>query len=254
MIEREDVAGVAVVRLAHGPVNALDLALVTAIADTFRELAAGDEPAVVFTGAGRAFSAGVDLWQVVDEGPEYARAYVPALVDAFEAVFTCPKPVVAAVNGHAIAGGAILVSGCDHRVMAEGPGRIGVPELRVGVPFPVTALEILSFALGPRLARQAVLAADTYEPAEAVTRGFVDEVVPAQRLLDSAVATARRLADLTPADTYALTKRQLRAEALQRLHRSRPEYDGEAVQLWMQRVRDGRIRDYMDRVTARRSS
>jgi len=254
VIEREAVSGVVVVRLAHGPVNALDLALVNAITATFRELDASDERAVVLTGAGRTFSAGVDLWRVVDGGPEYAQAYVPALVDAFEAVFTCTKPVVAAVNGHAVAGGAILASGCDHRLMAEGPGRIGVPELRVGVPFPTSALEILSFALGPVLARRAVLEADTYEPAMALARGFVDEVVPAGHLLDSAVAAARRLADVTPPATYAMTKRQLRAEAMERIHRLRPRFDAEAVGLWMERARDGRIREYMERVTSRRAA
>ncbi|HZN19910.1 MAG TPA: enoyl-CoA hydratase/isomerase family protein [Micromonosporaceae bacterium] len=253
MIKREDVAGVAVVQLAHGPVNALDLDLVNAITATFRELDAGDEQAVVLTGAGRAFSAGVDLWRVVEGGPEYAQAYVPALVDAFEAVFTCAKPVVAAVNGHAVAGGAILTSGCDYRLMADGPGRIGVSELLVGVAFPTSALEILSFALGPVLARRAVLEADTYEPATALARGFIDEVVPAERLLDSAVAAARRLADLTPPATYAMTKRQLRAEAMERIHRLRPRFDAEAVELWMERARDGRIRDYMERVTSRRA-
>ncbi|HET8658796.1 MAG TPA: enoyl-CoA hydratase/isomerase family protein [Micromonosporaceae bacterium] len=253
MIEREDASGVAVVRLAHGPVNALDLELVNTITATFRELEAGDEQAVVLTGSGRAFSAGVDLWRVVDAGPEYAQAYVPALVDAFEAVFTCTKPVVAAVNGHAVAGGAILTSGCDHRIMAEGPGRIGVPELRVGVPFPTSALEILTFALGPVPARRAVLEADTYEPATALARGFVDEVVPAERLLDSAVAAARRLAGLTPPATYAMTKRQLRAETMERIHRLRPHFDAQAVGLWMERARDGRIRAYMERVTSRRT-
>ena len=192
MIEREDLDGVAVVRLAHGPVNALDLELVTNISATFSELDASDHRAIVFTGAGRAFSAGVDLWQAVDGGPEYVRQFVPALVEAFETVFNTGKPVVAAVNGHAIAGGCVLVSGCDHRIMSA--GRIGVTELLVGVPFPISALEILIHAIGPQRAREAVLSGATYEPETAVVMGLADEVVESDRLLERAVDAANRLA------------------------------------------------------------
>ena len=71
------------------------------------------------------------------------RSFLPALSAAFLAVFCSGKPVVAAVNGHAIAGGAILACACDRRVMDDSGGQFGVTELRVGVPFPPVALEIL---------------------------------------------------------------------------------------------------------------
>ncbi len=248
MIERSDVDGVAVVRLAHGPVNALDLELVTAITETFTELAASPHRAIVFTGAGRAFSAGVDLWRVIDGGPDYVRRFVPALVEAFEAVFNASKPVVAAVNGHAIAGGCILVSGCDHRIMAG--GRIGVTELLVGVPFPISALEILIHAVGPQRAREAVLSGATYDPETAAGMGLVDEVVDSDRLLERAVDAANRLATI-PAETYRLTKHQLRLAVNERLSRLRPEYDAQTMRLWEARATDATIRGYMERVTGR---
>ncbi|HEU4425914.1 MAG TPA: enoyl-CoA hydratase/isomerase family protein, partial [Pilimelia sp.] len=210
----------------------------------------GPARAVVFTGSGRAFSAGVDLWRVLNGGPEYGRRFLPALVEAFEAVFNAGKPVVAAVNGHAIAGGCILVSGCDHRIMGDA-GRIGVTEHAVGVPFPVSALEILRFALGDRLARQAVFSAEAYGPAEALERGFVDELADSAELLPRAIATARRLATSTPADTFRVTKRLLRGEVNERLARLRPAADAETARLWEDRVRDGSIRAYMERVTLR---
>jgi enoyl-CoA hydratase len=157
VIERERADGVEIVRLAHGKVNALDLELVTTITETFTALGEGSPEAVVFTGSGNSFCDGVDLWRFVDGGPGYGQRFLAALVDAFEAVFNIGKPVVAAVNGHAIAGGCILVSGCDYRIMGD-TGRIGVTELAVGVPFPLSALEILRFAVGDRSARQAVFA------------------------------------------------------------------------------------------------
>ena len=237
--------GVAVVRLEHGKVNALDIELCQAISATFTDL---DAAAVVFTGAGRAFSAGVDLWRVVDGGDDYVTAFIPALVDAFAAVFTCELPVVAAINGHAIAGGCILAAACDYRIMAA--GRLGIPEMLVGVPFPATALAIVEHAFGPVAARRLAFTGELLSAGEALARGLVDELaandsdrgeafrdvtardvtardetardvtardvtardVTARDVtacLDRAIAHARHLAANIPRDTYAATKRHL---------------------------------------------
>jgi len=244
MIEREDVDGVAVVRLAHGKVNALDLELLYAITDTFTELDAGPARAVVLTGAGRAFSAGVDLWRIIDGGAEYGRSFLPALTAAFLAVYRTGKPVVAAVNGHAIAGGAVLACACDRRLMAAGGGRIGVTELAVGVPFPQAAIDILRSVLGDRRTREVVFAAEAY-PAGAAGR-FVDEVVQPDELLPAAIATANRLATAIPPDTYRFTKAQLRPVI-------EAGIEPEVTELWLRRIEDGWIQRYMqDAVQASR--
>jgi len=248
MIERADVDGVAVVRLARGKVNALDLDLLRAITETFGELDRSAHTAVVLTGAGRAFSAGVDLWRIVDGGPDYVRAFLAALNDAFLAVFGVGKPVVAAVNGHAIAGGAVLACACDRRMMDDAGGQFGVTELRVGVPFPPAALEILGYALGGRTARDAVLAATTVQARDAFRQGYVDELVTAEPLLDAAIATARRLGDEIPADVYRFTKAQLHGPVEERLARLRPVQDPQVEALWLRGVDDGRIRRFMQRV------
>jgi len=249
MIEREDIDDIAVVRLSHGKVNALDVELLREISAVFAELARSDHPAVVLTGGGRSFSAGVDLWRVVDGGAAYVDAFLPALSDALLAVFALAKPVVAAINGHAVAGGAVLACAADHRLMADAGGRIGVTELVVGVPFPPAALEIVRFALGDRLGRAAVVSGRTFEPADAVAAGFVDGLVPAATLLRAAVEAAQRLA--TAADTFRLTKEQLRRPALERVARDRPVYDPKVRDLWVAGVEDGRLRAYMERVISR---
>jgi enoyl-CoA hydratase len=251
VIERDDVDDIAVVRIAHGKVIALDLELCQALTQTFAEIDAGSPRAIVLTGSGRTFSAGVDLWRVLDGGEAYRDAFLPALTEAFEAVFTANKPVVAAVNGHAVAGGCILVSGCDRRLMAAGSGRIGVTELPVGVPFPVSALEILRYALGTQRAREAVLVGATYEPETGMAKGYLDEVVPAEGLLADAIAVARRMARV-PADTFRFTKDQLRREAALRIARLREVEDPKVAELWAARIADGHIRAYMDSVVRRR--
>jgi enoyl-CoA hydratase len=239
VISVEGLDNVAVVRLAHGKVNALDLELCQAISAAFGSL---DADAVVLTGAGAAFSAGVDLWRILDGGDGYVAEFIPALVDAFAAVFTCRLPVVAAVNGHAIAGGCVFAAACDHRVMSA--GRIGIPEMLVGVPFPATALAIVEHAYGPVLARRLVYSGELFGAEDAQARGLVDEVDG----FDRAVAQAKQLAERIPASTFAATKAHLNRLPAGAATES---YDAEVVRLWQERVADGWIAAYMQRTVKR---
>jgi enoyl-CoA hydratase len=251
MIEREDVDGVAVLRLAHGPVNAMDLELCGAIADAFRALASDAAVAVVLTGAGRSFSAGVDLRRLLDGGEEYVRRFLPALDAALRTPFELGKPVVAAVNGHAIAGGAVLAAAADRVLMAEGSGRVGIPEIVVGVPFPRVPIEVVRHAVGDQVARRLMIGAKTHTGADAVGFGLVDEVVPADELLDRAIAQARALATDIPSDTFAMTKAQLRREHVERMDRFADEAGGVA-ELWVRRMADDWTADYLAAATGKR--
>jgi enoyl-CoA hydratase/carnithine racemase len=197
----EAVDGVTIVRIDRPPVNALDLDLLDVITATMRNV----EGPVVITGAGRCFSAGVDLRALVDGGAEYAERFVTALSEAFLAVFDHPAPVVAAINGHAIAGGCVFAMCADVRLMSA--GTIGLTELAVGVPFPVAALEICRFAMGPSVAR-AALRANTIDADTALAQGWIDAVVPSDDLIPQTAAIARELGQHSPA-AYAATKRQL---------------------------------------------
>ena len=244
MIHREDRDGIAVLRIEHGKANTLDMESCNAVVEAFEH--AGDARAVVLTGAGRIFSAGVDLFRVLEEGKPYIEAFVPAMCRAFERVFVHPAPVVAAANGHAIAGGCLLVAAADQRLMAQGAARIGIPELQVGVPFPPIALEIMRFATPPQHFRTIVYRAGTHEPAAALALGLIDEVVDPDALLDRALATAERLASV-PADTFAITKREIRRPAMDRI-RSLAQTTAQEVQAqWLEPRTLDRIRAYLDR-------
>ena len=149
MFVREDSGDLAVVRLAHKKVSALDVALCEALVREIEAVASSPSRALVITGTAATFSAGVDLFQVLDGGAAYLARFLPAMEALFRAVLEFRKPAVAAINGHAIAGGCIIAAACDHRVMAEGSGRIGIPELAVGVPFPALPFEIMQARLSP---------------------------------------------------------------------------------------------------------
>lgn len=228
MFEREVDGSVHVLRLAHGKVSAMDLELVDGLVGEMEELA-GRAGAVVITGSGTTFSAGVDLRRVVTGGAEYVERFIPALGAMFEAVFTAPLPVVAAVNGWAVAGGCVLAAACDRRILAAG-ARIGATELRVGVPFPVSALEVLRHACGGHT-DEVVLGADLHAGADAVRLGLAHEVVEDSALMSRGVAVAATLAAM-PAGTYRRTKDELRAPARDRMAADRAPLDAEVIAAW----------------------
>jgi enoyl-CoA hydratase len=161
-------------------------------------------------------------------------------------LFTFPRPVVAAVNGHAIAGGCVIVLACDIRLMAEGAGRIGVPELLVGVPFPAAALEVVRFAVPQDKVQLLLYTGRTLPPQEALTAGLVDEVVALDDLLARAQVIARQLA-LIPPPVYRLTKQSLRAEALERIERASELQDQAALEVWTAAETHAHVREYLRR-------
>jgi enoyl-CoA hydratase len=147
VIEIQTVGTVRVLALASGRVNALDVELLEELTATIRELQGSGAGALVVTGAGRVFSAGVDLNRVLQGGPDYVDRLIPAISEMATAVFGYPAPTVAAVNGAAIAGGCVLACACDRRLISP-DAQIGATEVRVGVPFPAAALEVARYACG----------------------------------------------------------------------------------------------------------
>lgn len=238
MLDVEQRSGVTVLRLRHGKVNALDLELLRAITAALAEV--DERAAVVITGTGTAFSAGVDLHRVVAGGPSYLQEFLPALTAAFLAIFDHPGPVLAAVNGHAIAGGCVIAAACDVRVMSQ--GTIGLAELSVGVPFPVAALEIMRHAAGAAASRL-VLAAELLGPAQAQAIGLIHRVEEPGVLLPSVLGQAQRMAQM-PAGVFAVSKRQLQQPARERIAARRGE-DAEVLATWSSAATQAAIAGYL---------
>jgi enoyl-CoA hydratase len=251
MIHLEQSASIAVLRLDHGKVSALDAELLAALDEALAAVERSAARALVLTGTGSSFSAGVDLFRLIDGGPEYVRRFLPLLDAALRRLFLFPRPVVAALNGHAIAGGCILACAGDRRILSEGKARLGVPELRVGVPFPVLALEIMRFAADPRKLQDLIYDGATFNAQEALQRGLVDEVVPGPELMDRAVSAAESLAAIPPG-AFALVKRQLREPAMQRVERLARELDAQILAAWCAPEAAQAIRTYLDATIGKR--
>jgi len=246
MVHQSVDAGILTLRLEHGKANAIDLDLLDGLGAGIARLEREDGlRAAVLTGTGTIFSAGVDLHRLLEGGPPYLRAFVPRLATTFHRLFACPKPVVAAVNGHAIAGGCVLAAACDYRLMARGPGTIGVPELRVGLPFPLVAIEILRFATSTAHLQELVYQGTTYTTDAAYERGLVDEVVAADAVVDRARTVAVRLA-AEPVARFRLTKQQLRAPTLAAIAAHAAETDAQVLAEWERPETLGAIRAYLD--------
>lgn len=204
-----------VLTLARPPANGLDIEMTEEIAEAFEALATSDSAAAILTGEGKAFCAGLDLKAI----PRYSEAELRRLLDAINrmatAVYACPVPVTAAINGHAIAGGFVLALCCDWKIVTDAPLQTGLTEVRVGVPYPAAALEVVRNELHPKVLRELVLFGKTMTSAEALAAGIFDESAPAERLLERAMHKAREAAAL-PRYSFATIKGQLRRRALER--------------------------------------
>jgi enoyl-CoA hydratase len=246
MIDMETEAGIAVLTLQHGKANALDIEFCEALAARFVELRKSDAKAVVITGQGKIFSAGVNLIKLSEGGDSYIRKFLPALHRLYHTVFYHPKPVVAAINGHAIAGGCVLACCADWRVMANDGGRMGVTELLVGVPFPALAFEIMRHATPPYFFSEAILSGATFPAEPAAHRGWVNEAVESALLMECALAAAQSLAALSPS-AFAQTKKQMHAPVTERMAQSGEATDKSATEIWTAPETLSYIRGYVAR-------
>jgi enoyl-CoA hydratase len=217
-IHIEEAGDVAVVRIDRPPANAMDLELLAEGHEVRERLAADDPAAVVLVGRERFFSAGMDLKAAPRLSPSEQRGTVDGINRLFLGWYSFPRPVVAAVNGHAVAGGLILALCADHRVCAT-EGRLGLTELRAGLPYPLAAISVVRSELSPIAARRLVLGASLVEPREALALGVVDEVRPADEVLPRALEVATEMAAL-PSASYGVVKRQLRGPAIEALERA----------------------------------
>ena len=225
--------GVRILTLNRPPANAINLEVLNDLSAAC-EAAKNDDAvrAVVVTGSGKFFSGGLDLKALSAGvvGPQWNAATF-GRNDGVFALWTLPKPTVAMVSGHAIAGGAILALACDVRIAARGSCKIGLNELAIGIAPPRGAYEIGRLALTNQKMWKVGLGAELHDADSARELGLIDEVVESGDLERVCVATARRLGSY-PRDAYAHSKRLVQHDAVQAVRNETAEQLRALVEVW----------------------
>ena len=213
-------------RLARPPVNALDPGLCTALREAVASAVDGGAHGLVVSGGPKVFSAGMDvpfLLGLGDDRRALASAW-EAFFDAARAIAACPVPVVAALAGHAPAGGCVLALCCDYRVMAAGPFTIGLNETQVGLVAPEGVQHLLARTVGPYRAERLLVAGELVEAERALAMGLVDELVGIDEVAHRARVWLSSLLAL-PRRPMLETRAIARADLVAALHPDRIRLD-----------------------------
>lgn len=224
--------GVRVLTLDRPPANAIDETLLNDLGAAIDAARVDDSVrALVLTGAGAFFSGGFDF-SAPRRDDAVAHDLYARYRDTHLKLLALPKPTVAMVNGHAIAGGLVLVLACDYRLGVDGDYRVGLNEVAVGASFPRTAFEIVRLRLPHARVSELILGAALYPSSQALRLGIVDELFPAEKFEDTVLRRAGRLGAF-PREAYAHAKAALVAEAVARIEAETPEEALQTMSVWI---------------------
>ncbi len=231
MIATLDHGAVRELRLNRPPVNALSPELIASLLEAIRTAPREDKRALLLSGVPGMFSAGLDVPLLL----KLDRLAVDDLWREFYALLgalACsPIPIVAAITGHAPAGGTVLALFCDHRIVAEGDWRMGLSEVQVGLPLPPVILAALRRLVGPRHAERLAVRGLLISPAEAAACGLVDELAPADQVVDRALNWCEGLLAL-PRTAMEITRGQVRADLVAEFGRETAQELAEVTSWW----------------------
>jgi 3,2-trans-enoyl-CoA isomerase len=224
--------GIATVTLGRGKVNAINEYVIDEMADCFGMLADDHEvKAVIITGAGKFFSFGFDI-------PEFLRytkvdfvRYLTKFTDFYTFLFLYPKPVVAALNGHTIAGGCMIAIACDYRIMVSGKAKIALNEINFGSSLFAGSVEMMKLLLGQRKAEEAAYSGAMYAAEEAYQRGLIDRISTEEALESDARNVALMYASRDGV-AFKSIKNLLRKSAAEDMRRRERDSIREFVDIW----------------------
>lgn len=239
--KQEDPGPVHVIQLTGVRGGAMDEAMLDALERQVDDFEAGPARAAVIVGQGRCFSVGLSLPALIDLDRGAMRAFIGRFARAMVRVLACEKPIVAAINGHAIAGGCVLALMCDWRICVDEGAQIGLNEAQLGVGLPAVVVEPLRAAVPPASLVPLALEGRLCTPAEARELGLAHELSPAAELAARAEAKARALA-APPALGLAQIKRSLRAPILDAIARTEAAETERWLDTWFSEAGQERLR------------
>jgi 3,2-trans-enoyl-CoA isomerase len=224
--------GIARVALSRGKVNAINEKVVDELSDCFKQLA--DDPtvkAIIFTGEGKFFTFGFDIPEFLGYPKDDFIRYLTKFTDLYTYLFVYPKPVIAALNGHTVAGGCMLAISCDYRIMVPGKAKIALNEINFASSLFAGSVEIMKLLIGQRKAETAVYSGAMYSPEEALELGLIDRIVSPDELETEARKTAEEYASKDGA-AFGSIKRLLRKTLADDFARREKDSILEFVDIW----------------------
>jgi Delta3-Delta2-enoyl-CoA isomerase len=224
--------GIATLILSRGKVNAIDGDVVDQLRGQLQSLKVDREvKAIILTGSGKFFSFGFDIPEFLSFSREQFRDYLQNFTGLYTTLFRYPKPVVAAINGHAIAGGCMLALACDQRVMVTGKARIALNEIGFGASLLAGATEMLRFAVGNSNATKILYSGALYSAEDALGLGLVDQVASESDLMDMARRSAAEMGSKHP-PAFAGIKNLLRGPIVEEMNRRENQSIEEFIRIW----------------------
>ena len=223
---------IATVTLSRGKVNALNEPMVEELTKSFEDLAIDNEVrSIIFTGSGKFFSFGFDVPEFLNYSKSDFIIYLEKFTNFYTYLFLFPKPIVAALNGHTIAGGCMLATACDFRLMVTGKAKISLNEITFGAPVLAGSVEMLKYCVGSRNAQSILYSGAMYSAEEAFQLGLVDQVSSEDALTEDARKVAQEFAQ-KDSSAFRCTKHLLRQPAAEEMIKREKDAILEFVDTW----------------------
>jgi enoyl-CoA hydratase/carnithine racemase len=248
-IEHEDILEL---RLDHPPANALNPALVHELHEAVKSAPATSARALILSGAEGMFSAGLDVPALLKLDPAAMSAFWKEFIDLLRLIALSPIPVAAAITGHCPAGGAVLAIFCDTRIGAEGKFKIGLNEVRVGLPVPSVIHAALKRLVGARQAERLCLHGLLIAPEDALRIGLVDQVLPVEQVIPAALEWCRSLLELPP-QAVAATRTLARADLVDLFSELGERSHADLMNMWFSAETQAAMRALVAQLAARKS-
>ncbi|MBI5439938.1 MAG: enoyl-CoA hydratase/isomerase family protein [Deltaproteobacteria bacterium] len=240
-VTREE--GVATVVLSRGKVNALNEQLVDELKECFGALEDDDTVrAAILTGSGPFFSFGFDIPELFDRSREEFTRFLRKFTGLYAGLFVYPKPLIGALNGHAVAGGCMLALTCDYRIVVAEKAKVSLNEIAIGSTVPAGSAHMLRFCTGDKNAQTILYSGALYSAVEAYERGLVEQVCAGADLEKEARLAAERLAEKEPA-AFRSIKRHLRAPFAEEMAKREEASIEEFVDVWCSEPTRKRLRE-----------
>jgi enoyl-CoA hydratase/carnithine racemase len=248
LISTEFINKVALLKFNHATTNAINLQLVTELRGHLDEIRANPDiyGVVITSNNQKFFSIGFDIPQLYDLSPEEFTVFYKAFNQVCIELMIFPKPTIAAINGHAIAGGCILTLCCDYRIIAQGRKLMGLNEVKLGVPIPYPAACILPHIVGHQNARTITFTGDFYPPLDAQKMGLVDEIMPPEEIIPFCIAKAAGIGS-TSAENFCIIKNNLIQPIVKVIQEGSAQQDQCFVEQWFMKDTRKRLREAMDK-------